>query len=92
MTHSEASPLAGKTVTVKMVHPQLSGDTHEFEVEDWWDRLVGRSWTVSDGNPAAMVYAMRIGGITGKIPWDDEVVYGKIDGMGHLVHVKEIEA
>ena len=92
--HAESHPLAGKIVKIKpeVTHfqqPEFGG--MDFVIEDWWDKLTGRSWMVSDGNPAALVYAMRT---AVKTPIDDEVVYGKGTGrfaLGHLVHVSELD-
>lgn len=98
MLHKRSSLLAGKTVRVKAgaVHPQFDQfGGEEFRVEDYWDRVSGgKSWVNSDGNPAAMVYAMRVGmsrNAEVKIPFDDEVLYGKIGQFGHLVHMNEID-
>ena len=60
----------------------------EYWIEDWWDKLTGKSWMDSDYNPAALKYALR-GGM-GELPIDDDVVYGKIGSYGHLVHVSEL--
>lgn len=83
MKHPQQSPLAGKSIAI------TSGDfAGEFLlVEDWWDRVVGRSWMVCDGNPACLEYAVRGAGRT---PIDDEVVYGKIGSLGKLIHVSEL--
>lgn len=87
MLHENESPLAGKTVTIKT--GSLAGQ--EFRVEDYWDRVNnGVGWGESIGNPAALIYAMRIGS-EGEVPLDNEVLYGKIGYLGHLVHVSEIE-
>lgn len=92
MKHTESHELAGKTVVLndtasdpvqKQVEPG-----NLFRVEDWWDVITGKSWAISDGNIAAMHYAIRIG--ASFIPPDDEVVYGKIGAFGHLVHVSEL--
>jgi len=48
----------------------------------------GKSWMHADGNWAALHYAQR-SGLTG-LPIDNEVVYGKIDSLGHVVHVSEL--
>jgi hypothetical protein len=87
--HTERSPLAGTTVTINADLPNEGKGPHSFKVEDWWDHLTGRSWAVSDGNPAAMIYGMR-SGIQG-LPLDDEVLYGKVGLFGHLIHVSEIQ-
>jgi hypothetical protein len=91
MKHDEPSPLAMTTVTLGAVMPDARGmviEGAQYHVEDWWDRVSGQSWMSSDGNPAAMQYAIRSGMGGGRI--DDEVLYGKIDGFGHLVHISEI--
>lgn len=91
--HNEPSPFAGNTVKIKkdVAHfqfPNFGGS--DFRVEDWWDRVAGKSWTVCEGNPACIVYALR-SGVAG-LPPDDDVLYGKTpDGFGYLVHISEIE-
>ena len=90
MIHNEPHPQAGKIVKIKQdvkhfQYPDFGGS--EFHLEDWWDRVVGKSWMVCDGNPACLVYAMR----GTSLPIDDEVVYGKVDNSGSLVHVSELE-
>ena len=77
----ERSPLAGCEVK--------TCDGQVFLVEDWWENVYGRSWMVAIGNPAAMIYAIRIGK-KGTVPLDNEVLYGKIGGMGYLFHVSEL--
>jgi hypothetical protein len=59
-----------------------------YEVEAYWDDLTGKSWMFSDGNPAALKYAVR-SGVAG-LPLDNEVLYGTIGAFGHLVHVSEV--
>jgi hypothetical protein len=61
----------------------------EYQIEDLWIKVAGKSWMDSDGNPAAMLYGFRAG-VTG-LPADNDVLYGKIGGLGCLVHVSEIE-
>lgn len=87
--HTQPHPLAGKVVHATI--RRIDGDaTTQLRVEDWWDRISGRSWLTADGNPAAMQYAFRAGfaGIT----LDDEVVYCHYlnTGIGQLVHDSEI--
>lgn len=60
-----------------------------YRIEDLWTNVAGKSWTVSDGNPAALRYAIR--SAANGLPLDDDVLYGKIGHSGHLVHVSEIE-
>ena len=89
------SPYAGCLLKTK---PDVGKDpfggmelgNREFCVEDWWENVVGRSWMVSDGNIAAMTYGLRIGLRKGEVPIDNEVLYGKIDGLGYLFHVSEL--
>lgn len=91
----EESPYAGKIVKVKddvgfdYSHGvKLAGQ--DFLVEDWWQNVFGQSWRTSDGNPAALNYAFRTGMSGGKVPTDDEVLYGKIGMFGYLFHVSEL--
>lgn len=91
--HKDPAPLAGTTVHIKAfaAHPQVPDfGGAEFRVEDWWDRVSGGSWMDTNGNPACFVYAMRAALV--ELPMDNEVLYGKIGALGHLVHVSEIEA
>ena len=60
-----------------------------FIVEDWCENVLGCSWMVANGNPAALSYAFRTG-MKGAVPTDNDVVYGKIDGLGYLLHVSEL--
>lgn len=100
MAHTDPHPLAGETVKIKLQtnHPRLgdAGAEHsDFEVEDWWDSLTGSSWRspVMANNFACAIYKVRIMfDHKERVPVDDEVVYGKIRGMGHLVHVSELAA
>lgn len=90
---TEVHPLAGKTVTIEFAgdgHPQYGKGPHEFTVEGWWDVLTGGPWGDAAGNPAAMIYGLRAG--FAQLPWDDEVLYGKINGLGVLLHVSELPA
>jgi hypothetical protein len=88
MMHTESHPMSGQDVKVALAnHRPITLES--FTVEDWWDKLTGGSWMFAEGNPAAMIYAMR-SGISG-LPLDDEVIYGHIGGIGCLVHVSEIE-
>lgn len=91
MNHPEPHPLAGQTVRIKegVEHPQFRIGGAEYRVEDWWDRVAGKSWMVCQGNPACLIYAMRSG--FARIPTDNEVLYGKVNGLGVLVHKSEIE-
>lgn len=76
--HTDASPLVEKSVEI--VSGVLAGQS--ILIEDWWDRVAGRSWMDCDGHPACLAYAVRE-----PAPLDNEVLYGKIGGFGALVHV-----
>lgn len=85
MSHPQPHPLAGQTV-----HIDIDGiGAGDYTIENWWDNISSGSWMFAEGNPAALKYAMRIG-LRGGIPVDNEVVYGKLDGFGHIVHVSEL--
>lgn len=61
----------------------------EYRIEGRWADIAGRSWQVCDGNPACLHYAVRAA--DNGLPIDDNVLYGKIGYLGHLVHISEIE-
>jgi len=82
----EQSKYAGQTVTI--MAGKLQGQT--YRVEDWWENVSGSSWMFAQGNPACLSFAMRVGLQDFQVPIDDEVLYGKIDGFGNLVHISEI--
>lgn len=91
--HAQPHPCAGETVTLpgKVTDPvrnMVTGGA-EFRVEDWWDRVTGKSWTATPTNMAVYQYGMRIFEL-GTIPTDDEVLYGKIGAFDHLVHASEL--
>lgn len=83
--HEKASKNAGRKVKVST--GSLAGNA--FIIEDWWDRVYGTSWMKSNGNPAALDYAMRAG--FESLPIDDECYYGKIGGFGHIIHKTQLE-
>jgi len=90
MIHKEQSNYAEKIIKIKNDANELACE--EIRIEDWWDRVGGGSWMGAKGNPACLIYAMR-SGLSSKIniPIDNEVLYGKINGLGYLVHIKELE-
>lgn len=75
--HNKPFGKAGQTVTLSS--GPYAGE--EYRIEDYWDRVSGQSWSMSAGNPAALQYAIKAPSL------DDEVLYGKIGGLGYLVHV-----
>jgi hypothetical protein len=87
MIHNTTCHLAGETIEVLPGVPEIAGEL--VEIEDWWDRVSGGSWSVASGNPVAMVYAIRAK--AGDVPNDDEVVYAKMENVGMLLHISELE-
>lgn len=83
----EKHPLADKSVILKS-NGELNGKV--FVVEDWCCNLSGfRCFQGCPGNNFACAkYALRES--KDKLPDDDEVIYGKIDNLGHIVHVSEL--
>lgn len=87
MSHATPHPLAGQKVTVTPAGNEEQ-PPFELEVEDWWDRVAGESWMFTRV-PAAIIYARRSG--LAHLPIDDQVLYGKNDGLGYLVHESELQ-
>ena len=92
-THAAPYALAGRTLILKVADAEAAESVGlfdgEYRVEDWWDRVSGGvSWMWSEGNWAALNYGRRNG--LSALPLDDEVVYGKQKGLGHIVHVSEL--
>lgn len=59
-----------------------------FWVEGKWSTLFGDSWrNAKYTNWAARHYAKRVELFN--LPDDDDVYYGKIDGLGHILHRSE---
>jgi hypothetical protein len=94
--HPESHALAGKTVKLNSTAKDplrgvLLPDV-EFDVEDWYDYQFGRggghSWT-QDQTFTTMHYFDRANAVG--LPLDDEVIYGKVHGLGHIVHVSELD-
>lgn len=81
---------AGKTLKIKSAFKEIDGK--DFIAEDYWCNIEPcESWKDSarNGNPAAIIYLARIANDWRILP-DEYVVYGKIDGMGFLVHAVEL--
>lgn len=81
-------PLAGRTVILNCKPGPDNLNRQRFIVEDWQINVMSQPWLFCTGNPAAIKYAIR-GALSG-LPLDNEVVYGKVGGLGHLVHVSEL--
>jgi len=58
-------------------------------IEDTDKEVFGSSWAAQDGNPACIIYAVRRG-FNRAIQGDGQVYYGKINGLGELVHETEL--
>jgi hypothetical protein len=84
----ENHPLAGKTVILncKPCPDNLNGQ--QFEIEDYWENVAGKSWMDCNGNPACLKYAMR--SAFAGLPMNNNVVYGKVGPFGHLIHESEL--
>ncbi len=80
MIHSKSHDFSGKKFILK--------DGCEFHLEDWWDRVYGKSWMSSEGNPACLIYSVRVA--SNNLPLNNDVVYGKVDGLGMLIHQSEL--
>lgn len=79
---------AGQTVKIKFKGAE---EILDFQVRDKWTTVSGgQRWTYSaiGGNWAAKNYAERV--LNQGLPDDDDVWYGKIGGLGCLVHSTEI--
>jgi hypothetical protein len=96
MIHKTKSPLAGKRVGIKR-HIAVMGGKF-FEVNDWYDRVAGRSWrswSAFDAPAEVQGYSVRAG--VKNLPLNDEVLVGKILGGGAtgdllaICHVNELE-
>lgn len=87
VVHEAPHPNAGGPVEVS-TEVNLVAYVGEARLEDWWDRVSGESWMAALGNPATLQYRLRA--IMTGLPVDDEVVYVKINSMGHLLHVSEL--
>lgn len=82
--HIGPSDFAGQTFSIDI--PGIG--TGDYIVEDFWGRIHPVSWMFADGNPAALKYALRAG--MAGLPVDNEVVYGKFNGFGHIVHTTKL--
>ena len=88
----QTSMLSGQTVkTAVEINDPFVGRIpagSDYRVEDYWINVSGGSWMDAVGNPAALNYAMR--SATAGLPIDDNVLYGKIGGLGFLIHESEL--
>lgn len=88
----ERSKLAGTTVTLRVdIDDPFVGRIpmgSEYRVEDYWVNVAGQSWKDMVGNPATYNYSKRMK--EANLPFDDNVLYGKIQGLGFLIHESEL--
>ena len=96
--HKTPHQLANETVKVSFadypyINDQLEppNGTFEFQIQDWWDHLTDQTWMESslERNPAAIFYALRRG-LKDPVIEINNVVYGRINNLGYLVHESEI--
>ena len=84
----DPSPYAGQTVRLRADAAELGG--YQAEVVDWYERTGDRvSWHDNPGDPRVQNYTIRRG--LGQLPDDDEVLFARVDGMGQLIHVTEVD-
>lgn len=81
-------PLAGKRVILECKPDPDELNGKEFRIEDWQMNVMSRSWMFCDGNPTCLKYAMR--SAFAGLPIDNKVIYGHVNGIGHLVHESEL--
>jgi hypothetical protein len=90
--------VAGKKYRIKTFSPfffNKYGDGNPvIVIEDEHKKVFGQWWGTMKGNPAAIFYALR-SSLLEELPssgeHDDVVFYGKIRGLGELVHEIELE-
>lgn len=88
----DPSPYAGHTVTLRLDAVEIGGQS--CDVVDWYERTNnGRTWKDAAENAPtdrrAQSYTVRRG-LAG-LPDDDEVLFARVDGMGRIIHVTEIQ-
>jgi hypothetical protein len=85
----DPSPYAGKTVTLRADIQNIGG--LPAEVADWYERLHdGIGWRDRIAvDPRCESYNMR--SAMAGLPDDNDVLYARVDGMGMLIHVTEIQ-
>jgi hypothetical protein len=83
--HSKPHPRAGKTVAVS-----FRGSTRSvsFRLEDWHDRVFGKSWQDAPVDVVERDYSFRVS--ADYLPRDNEVVYGMLSGSRYIVHATEL--
>jgi hypothetical protein len=82
--HDKPHEFAGKKVEI--ISGPFEGQT--YLVEDWWDRVAGKSWMDCVENLACLEYAVR--SASEGFGFSNEVVYGKFGGLGKLIHISQL--
>lgn len=63
-----------------------------FIAEGYWHELTGKSWADSSlGNPAVLEFVNRNLDRYIDTKEENDVIYGHIDGFGHLFHKNELK-
>lgn len=88
--------LRGKKFRVKrnikkgFLNRKLSGKI--FIAEGYWHEITGKSWADTDlGNPAVLEFVDRNLDKYMDTDSENDVIYGHIDGFGHLFHKNELK-
>lgn len=63
----------------------------EIIIEDRDINVFGRSWMMMDGNPACMLFGLRLGSEREYSCFTIPAYYGKVQGLGELVLEDELE-
>lgn len=64
------------------------GEPVIIKIEGTDQEVFGRSWAGMSSNFAALGYGMRAA--AERLPWTGNVYYGKVHGLGELVHESEL--
>lgn len=84
----------GKTYRIKSDSPyfvdKYGMSDPDIIIEDTDEKVFGGGWAMQDGNPSCIAYAVRRA-FNKAIQVDGQVYYGKIDGLGEIVHESELE-
>lgn len=85
--------MKGKTCRIKApsdyFHGKYGDPRPTIIIEDVDVAVFGVPWDMAEGNPAAILYGLRV--LRGEVPKEGKVYYGKINGLGELVHELELE-
>ena len=63
----------------------------EIRIEDRDTAVFGKSWVLMAGNPACLLFGMRLVQERKSLMADVPVYYGKVKGLGELVLEDELE-